>query len=188
MVTSKTTYGLYVHTTRAENPHRWRNGQCARIECGRSWVRESRSGQTKDYQLAFVAYITKHADIRRKSKDWLARNQDNMSEWSDMYIRGLLFVSQHYKAPTKRVGLEQSGPHHLLIANQLVLAMIQLKNCRFGAKHKSLTHSLKLLRTLFIFLDNVRILCVFCNVLYLIKKTIAKLSIRSRNRRRSKRF
>ena len=52
---------------------------------------ESRSGQTKDYQLAFVAYITKHADIRRKSKDWLARNQDNVSEWSGMYIRGLLF-------------------------------------------------------------------------------------------------
>jgi hypothetical protein len=60
-------------------------------KCGRSWVRESRSGQTKDYQLTFVAYITKHADIRRKSKDWLARNQDNVSEWSNMYIRGLLF-------------------------------------------------------------------------------------------------
>ena len=27
----------------------------------------------------------------RKNKDWLARNQDNVSEWGDMYIRGLLF-------------------------------------------------------------------------------------------------
>jgi hypothetical protein len=27
----------------------------------------------------------------RKSKDWLARNQDNVSEWGDMSIRGLLF-------------------------------------------------------------------------------------------------
>jgi hypothetical protein len=52
---------------------------------------ESRLGQTKDYQLVFVAYNAKHAELRRKSKDWLARNQDNMSEWSDMYIRGLLF-------------------------------------------------------------------------------------------------
>ena len=27
----------------------------------------------------------------RKSKDWLAHNQDNVSEWGDMSIRGLLF-------------------------------------------------------------------------------------------------
>jgi hypothetical protein len=29
--------------------------------------------------------------IVRKSKDWLARNQDDVSEWGDMSIRGLLF-------------------------------------------------------------------------------------------------
>ena len=29
--------------------------------------------------------------MRRKSKDWLARNQENVFEWGDMYIRGLLF-------------------------------------------------------------------------------------------------
>ena len=52
---------------------------------------KSRSGQTKDYQLVFVAYNAKHAELRRKSKDWLARNQDNVSEWSDMHIHGLLF-------------------------------------------------------------------------------------------------
>jgi len=27
----------------------------------------------------------------RKSKDWLAWNQDNVSEWCDMSIHGLLF-------------------------------------------------------------------------------------------------
>jgi hypothetical protein len=47
--------------------------------------------QTKNYQLVFVAYNAKHAELRRKSKDWLLRNQDNVSEWSDMYIRELLF-------------------------------------------------------------------------------------------------
>ena len=52
---------------------------------------ESRSSQTKDYQLVFVTYNAKHPELRRKSKDWLAWNQDNVSEWSDMYIRGLLF-------------------------------------------------------------------------------------------------
>jgi hypothetical protein len=29
--------------------------------------------------------------IMRKSKDWLARNQDNVSNWGDMCIPGLLF-------------------------------------------------------------------------------------------------
>ena len=29
----------------------------------------------------------KHAALRRKSKDWLARNQDNVSEWGNMSIR-----------------------------------------------------------------------------------------------------
>ena len=46
------------------------------------------TGQTKDYNMVFVA---KHAALRRKSKDSLARNYDNVSEWDDMSIRGLLF-------------------------------------------------------------------------------------------------
>jgi hypothetical protein len=29
--------------------------------------------------------------LGRKSKDWLARNQDNEYEWSNMSIHGLLF-------------------------------------------------------------------------------------------------
>ena len=75
---------------------------------------ESRSGQTKDYQLVFVVYNAKHAELRRKSKDWLARNQDNVSEWSDMYIRRLLFPLANTIKKTKRVGLEKSGHHHLI--------------------------------------------------------------------------
>jgi membrane associated rhomboid family serine protease len=31
------------------------------------------------------------AALRSKSKDWLARNQNNVSEWSVMSIHGLLF-------------------------------------------------------------------------------------------------
>jgi hypothetical protein len=49
------------------------------------------SGQTKDYEIAICCFSTKHAALRRKSKDWLARNQDNVSEWGDMSIRRLLF-------------------------------------------------------------------------------------------------
>ena len=45
---------------------------------------EPRSGQTKDYEIGISCFSAKHAALRRKSKDWLARNQNNVSEWSDM--------------------------------------------------------------------------------------------------------
>jgi hypothetical protein len=49
------------------------------------------SGQTKDYTIGICCFSAKHAALRWKSKDWLARNQNNVSEWSDMSTRGLLF-------------------------------------------------------------------------------------------------
>ena len=52
---------------------------------------EPRSGQTKDYKIGMCCFSPKHAALRRKSKDWLARNQNNVFEWSDISIRGLLF-------------------------------------------------------------------------------------------------
>jgi hypothetical protein len=50
-----------------------------------------RSGQTKDNKIDICCFSAKHAALRRKSKDWLAGNQDNVSEWGDMSIRELLF-------------------------------------------------------------------------------------------------
>jgi hypothetical protein len=47
--------------------------------------------QTKYYKFGICCFSAKHAALRRKSKDGLARNQDNVSEWGDMSIRGLLF-------------------------------------------------------------------------------------------------
>jgi hypothetical protein len=41
---------------------------------------ESRSGQTKDYEICICCFSANHATYKRKSNDWLARNQDNMSE------------------------------------------------------------------------------------------------------------
>ena len=52
---------------------------------------EPRSGQTKDYKIGICYFSTKHAALRRKSKDWLTRNQDDVSEWGDMSICELLF-------------------------------------------------------------------------------------------------
>ena len=52
---------------------------------------DSRSGQTKDYKIDICCFSAKHAALRRKSKDWLVQNRNNVSEWSDMSTRGLLF-------------------------------------------------------------------------------------------------
>jgi len=41
---------------------------------------EPRSGQTKDDKSGIYWFSTKHAALKRKSKDWLARNQNNLSE------------------------------------------------------------------------------------------------------------
>ena len=54
-------------------------------------VFEPRSGQTKGYKIGICSFSTKHASLRRKSKDWLVRNQNKVSERGNMFIRGLLF-------------------------------------------------------------------------------------------------
>jgi len=50
---------------------------------------ETRLGQTKDCKIGICCFSAKHAALRSKSKDWSTRN--NVSEWSNMSIRGLLF-------------------------------------------------------------------------------------------------
>jgi hypothetical protein len=50
-------------------------------------------GQTKDSKIGICCFSAKHAALRRKSKDLLAWNQDNVSEWGDMSIHGLVSVS-----------------------------------------------------------------------------------------------
>jgi hypothetical protein len=52
---------------------------------------QPRSGQTKDNTIGMCCLSAKHAALRGKSKDWLARNQNNVSEWSDMSNCRLLF-------------------------------------------------------------------------------------------------
>ena len=54
---------------------------------------EFRSGQTKDYKIGIGCFSAKHAELRGKSKDWLAQNQNNVSECGDISICGLVSVS-----------------------------------------------------------------------------------------------
>ena len=52
---------------------------------------ERRSGQTKDYKIGICFFSAKHTALRRKRKDGLAWNQDNVSRWGDISTSGLLF-------------------------------------------------------------------------------------------------
>jgi hypothetical protein len=53
------------------------------VDCGL----ETRSGKTKDYKIGICCFSAKHAVVlRRRSKYWLARNQDNVSVWVDMSV------------------------------------------------------------------------------------------------------
>jgi hypothetical protein len=58
--------------------------------------------------IGVCCFFAKHAALRRKSKDWLARNQDNVSDccFSELALK---------KSNSSCWGLEQSGPYHHLI-------------------------------------------------------------------------
>ena len=47
------------------------------VDCGF----ESRSGQTKDYEIGMCCFSAKHTALRKKNKDCFARNKD-VSEWA----------------------------------------------------------------------------------------------------------
>ena len=47
------------------------------VDCGF----ESRSGQTKDYKIGICSFTAKCSALRKKSKDWLTWNQDNVFKW-----------------------------------------------------------------------------------------------------------
>ena len=53
---------------------------------------EPRSDQAKDYKIGIYCFSAKHAALRRKSKDWLARNRDNVSEWGNMSKANLIII------------------------------------------------------------------------------------------------
>ena len=55
------------------------------------FIEHARSGQIEDYKIGICCFYAKQAALRRKSKDWLARNQNNVSDLDDMSVCRLLF-------------------------------------------------------------------------------------------------
>ena len=63
---------------------------------------EPQLGKMKDNKIGICFFSAKHSALRRKSKDYLVLNLDNVSEWGDMSIRRLLFPwANTIKSPTK---------------------------------------------------------------------------------------
>ena len=52
---------------------------------------EPQSGESKNYKVGICYFSAKYTALRSKNKNWLAQNQDNESEWSDMSTCGVLF-------------------------------------------------------------------------------------------------
>ena len=74
---------------------------------------EPRSGQTIEYKIDICCFSAKQTALRRKSKDCLAWNQDNVFAWSDMSTHGLLFQwasTIKIQLSMLLVGLVQSSP------------------------------------------------------------------------------
>jgi hypothetical protein len=51
------------------------------------------SGQSKDYDIGICSFSAKHTALRIRSKDWLARNQDNVSDHVGWNVYPLTVVS-----------------------------------------------------------------------------------------------
>jgi hypothetical protein len=51
------------------------------------------SGKTKDYKIGICCFSARYRALRSKSKDWLAQNQDNVSERSDRSTHAWTVVS-----------------------------------------------------------------------------------------------
>ena len=95
----------------------WCNCQCARFECGN--IVGSSSGRVKPKTVKFVFVtqlsLAQHAALRKKSKDLLDRNQDNVfvRMMQHVYPWTVVSVNQHCTNPTKQGPSEMDKPEKL---------------------------------------------------------------------------
>ena len=85
---------------------------------------DPRSGQTKNVKLVFVASQLSMQDQGERAKTGWFGIRIMCRSGVTCLSTDCCFSELALLNPTKRVGLVQSGPHHHLTENQLVLAMI----------------------------------------------------------------
>jgi hypothetical protein len=71
--------------------HRWEQKRTEGYVIVFLWVRAAVLSN-KEYTIGICCFSARNASLRRKSKDWLARNQNNVSEWSDISTQWLLLA------------------------------------------------------------------------------------------------
>jgi hypothetical protein len=67
--------------------YQWCNSEHACLQ----YIMDPWSCQSKDYEICICCFSAKNSVLRSKSKDWLARNQDNVPKWDNMSICRQLF-------------------------------------------------------------------------------------------------
>jgi hypothetical protein len=93
-----------------------------RLECSRSCVR-SPIGSNKRLLNWYWWFSGTDAALRRKIKNWLTRDQDNVSVLGDMSTRGLFFKWDSTIKIQQGCWSSKSESHHHLIDNYLVFAI-----------------------------------------------------------------
>ena len=85
---------LATHCTCKLKPRRYFNGYSVLTSSVVDRGFELRWDKTKDDEICtcICCFSAKHAALKKKRKDWFARNQDNIPECDDRTIRGLLFL------------------------------------------------------------------------------------------------
>jgi hypothetical protein len=48
---------------------------------------EPRPDQAKDYKIGICCFSAKHVSLRRKRKDWMAQNQENVADYMSTHLR-----------------------------------------------------------------------------------------------------
>jgi hypothetical protein len=68
------------------------------------------SGQTKDYKIGSCCFSTWHASLRRKSKDWLARNQNIVSRVGRQSLQGIFDIERTFVSNRRFVRVVRKNP------------------------------------------------------------------------------
>jgi hypothetical protein len=89
---------------------------------------EPRSGQTKDYKIGISCFSAKHAAWWRKSKDWLARNRNNVSDGVTCLPMDCCSLWKSNSACWSRTKRTSSSSHWKLICSCHDIAELALNN------------------------------------------------------------
>jgi hypothetical protein len=105
-------------------------------------------------EISICCFSTKHISLKRKSKDWLARNQDKVLECGDIMSHSIIYRSPeskghvsycHHLAPAvlKFFTVYSSGIKKIGVLMAKIFKDYAISMCCFSTKHISLRRTSK---------------------------------------------